>query len=143
MTTVRRSVLVDRSAEQMFALVDAVEDYPQFLPWCGGAEVLERTPERTHARITVAYRGLSTRFSTMNRKEAPEWMHLDLEDGPFEKLQGHWRFVALGEGCRIEFALDYGFNSPALEKLLGSVFGHIADTMVDRFVERAESVPRR
>ena len=142
MPTVRKSVIVDRRPEAMFALVDAVEDYPEFLPWCGGSEVLERTAQTTHARIDIDYHGLKSHIATVNRKEPPEWMHLDFSTGPFERFHGHWRFVPLGtDGCRVELALDYAFENRAFEALLGPVFGHIVETLVDRFVERAQSLP--
>ncbi|MGH9577762.1 MAG: type II toxin-antitoxin system RatA family toxin [Terriglobales bacterium] len=141
MPTVRKSVIVGRPAEVLFALVDDVERYPQFLPWCARTEVIERSGHSTHARIEIDYHGLKSHFASVNRKEAPEWMHLDFSDGPFERFHGHWRFVPLGEeGCRVEFSLDYALESGVLETLLGPVFGHIAETLVDRFVERAEAM---
>ena len=143
MPTVRKSVLVAHSAEAMFELVDAVEHYPEFLPWCGGTQVLERTPGLTHARIDVDYNGLKSSFATRNRKEPYEWMHLEFAEGPFERFKGQWHFVALGaQGCRVEFALDYGFENRALDALLGPVFGHIMETLVDRFVARADEVAK-
>ena len=138
MPTVRKSAIVERPAEAMFALVDAVEHYPEFLPWCTATELIERTDLTTHARLHVDYHGLKTEFATVNRKQAPEWMHLDFTAGPFERFHGHWRFVALGDaGCHVEFTLDYAFQSRALEALLGPAFGHIAQTLLQRFVERA------
>jgi ribosome-associated toxin RatA of RatAB toxin-antitoxin module len=138
MPTVLKSVLVDRPAATMFALVDAVERYPEFLPWCSAARVEERTAQVTRARIDVDYHGLATHFSTLNRKRAPERMDLELVEGPFERFTGQWRFSPLGdEGCRVELQLDYAFANRALEALLGPVFAHIAETLVDRFVARA------
>jgi ribosome-associated toxin RatA of RatAB toxin-antitoxin module len=140
MPTVLKSVLVQHSAAAMYALVDAVEHYPEFLPWCGGAHLIERTGEITHARIDIDYHGLKSSITTRNRKEPPEWMHLDFTDGPFASFQGRWRFVALGaDGCRVEFSLDYSFESGALDALLGPVLGHITATLVDRFVARADA----
>ena len=141
MPTVRKSVIVDHAAARMFALVDAVEDYPRFLPWCAGVEVLARGPELTHARIAIDFRGVKTHVATRNRKQYPEWMRLEFAEGPFERFHGHWRFHALGpEGCRVEFELDYAFASHAFDALLAPVFGHIAETLVERFVERADAL---
>lgn len=141
MPTVRKSVIVDHGAAEMFALVDAVEAYPQFLPWCGGVELLGRSPEMTHARIVIDFRGVKTSLATVNRKQAPEWMHLEFVEGPFERFRGHWRFQPLGQsGCRVEFELDYAFASRAVDALLAPLFGHIADTLVERFVERADAL---
>lgn len=141
MPTVRKSVIVPASCERMFELVDGVESYPEFLPWCSSAEVYERTGEVTRARFDVDYRGLKTRVATRNRKRAPHTMELELVEGPFERFSGAWRFQALGPGgCRVELALDYTFSSRALEKILGPVFEYIAATLVDSFVARAESL---
>ncbi len=140
MQTVRKSVIVARPAAAMYALVDDFERYPQFLPWCSGAHVLERTPQIVRARLDIDYHGLRSHIATLNRNDPPERIHLDFVEGPFEKFHGHWRFVPLGEeGCRVEFALDYAFSNRTFERMLGPVFGHIVETLVDRFVERAES----
>jgi ribosome-associated toxin RatA of RatAB toxin-antitoxin module len=141
MPTVLKSAIVPLPCESMFALVDDVESYPLFLPWCRSAQVFERSEHLTRARLDVAYRGLVTHVSTRNAKRAPHEMHLELVDGPFERFEGTWRFAPLGdEGCRVELSLDYVFSSAALQTLMGPVFGHIATTMVQSFVERAEAL---
>lgn len=143
MPTVRKSVIVGRPASAMFELVDDVESYPEFLPWCAGTEVYERTERVTVARLDIDYHGLTSHIATRNEKHAPERMRLEFVEGPFDRFKGHWRFVALGEeGCRVEFALDYAFSNLAFEAVLGPVFGHIIETLVERFVERAEEKPR-
>jgi ribosome-associated toxin RatA of RatAB toxin-antitoxin module len=142
MPTVLKSVHVGRSAREMFELVDAVERYPEFLPWCSRAEVLERTPQVTRARIDIDYRGLKTHFVTVNRKDAPHGMALELVEGPFEKLAGRWTFTPIGHsGCRVGFELDYAFANAAINALVAPVFSHIMETLVDRFVARAEAKP--
>lgn len=141
MPTVTRRVIVDHPAGSMFALVDGVEDYPKFLPWCSGVEVYGRTPSETHARIDIDFHGIRSHVATRNRNAPPEWIHLELADGPFERLAGHWHIRPLGgEGCAIEFSIDYAFSSRALEALMGPVFGRMMETIVERFVERAESL---
>ena len=141
MPTVSKSVLVPRSAEQMFALVDDVEDYPQFLPWCPAARVLERNDELTRACLEIDYHGLRTHFTTVNRKQAPRRMDLELEEGPFERLKGRWSFTPLGEeGSRVELTLDYELEGRALNRVVAPVLAQIMETLVDRFVARAESL---
>jgi ribosome-associated toxin RatA of RatAB toxin-antitoxin module len=138
MPTVRKSVIVPHSCEAMFELVERCELYPEFLPWCSGAQVHERTPAITRASLDIDYHGLTSRISTLNRKDAPRRIGLEFVDGPFERFRGEWTFAALGEeGCRVALAVDYAFDNVALETLLGPVFGHILETMVERFVERA------
>lgn len=141
MALVEKVVLVEYSAPQMYALVDDVEKYPAFLPWCGGAEILGRDDSRVEASITIDYRGIRQRFSTANRLQPHELIEMTLIDGPFRQLDGSWRFKPLGrEACKIEFRLHYEFSSKLLEKLIGPVFHYIADTLVGAFVKRAGQI---
>ncbi|HET9579040.1 MAG TPA: type II toxin-antitoxin system RatA family toxin [Usitatibacter sp.] len=139
MPTVRRSVIVPHSCETMFHLVEHCEDYPQFLPWCAAVHIPERTPEITRARLDINYHGLKTHIATLNRKEPPNHLTLEFVEGPFEHFHGDWRFIALGdEGCHVELAVEYTFSHHSFEAVLKPVFGHIVETLVDRFVERAD-----
>ena len=138
MAVVEKSVLIERTAGQMFDLVDGVESYPQFLPWCGGTELIERSETKTAARLHINYHGLKASFATENAKEAARWMTIKLKEGPFKHMDGLWRFSPLGESaCKVEFRLHYEFSNRLLEKALGPVFHHIANTFVDSFVKRA------
>jgi ribosome-associated toxin RatA of RatAB toxin-antitoxin module len=141
MPQVRKSVLVPYAAADMFALVDEVERYPEFLPWCGGTRVLARDATCTVAAIDINYLGVRQSFTTENTKEGVERMHLRLREGPFRELTGEWVFRALmADACKVELALDYAFANALLEKAVGPVFGTIADTMIDRFVQRADAL---
>jgi ribosome-associated toxin RatA of RatAB toxin-antitoxin module len=141
MPTLNKSAIVPHPRETMFDLVDRVEAYPEFLPWCSGTRLLERTPEVTSARIEIAWRGLETHVATRNAKRPPEAMDLEFLEGPFETFRGTWRFAPLGEGgCRVEFALEYAFASRAVELALGPLFSQIMGSVVDRFVERADAL---
>jgi ribosome-associated toxin RatA of RatAB toxin-antitoxin module len=141
MPTARKSALVPHSCETLFALVDDVERYPEFLPWCSRTQVFERDERTTRARIDVDYHGLKSHVTTRNAKDPPHRMTLELEEGPFERFHGEWTFRSLGaQGCRVEFALEYKGAGGAVATLLESVFGFIASTLVDRFVERADSL---
>ena len=141
MQCVRKSVLVPYAAGKMFELVDEVERYPEFLPWCGGARVLDIRDRHKTARLDIDYHGVRTHFTTDNANEPPERIVITLKDGPFRHLHGEWRFKALGEhGCKVELELAYEFATPLLDKVVGPVFGHIANTFIDAFVKRAERV---
>ena len=141
MAVVENSVLIERTQRQMFELVDRVEDYPHFLPWCDAAEVPERTESRTLATIHVNYHGIATQFSTENSKDAPRLMEIRLTDGPFTRMDGLWRFTPLGEtACKVEFRLHWEFAHPVLEKALGPVFKHITSSFIDCFVHRAHQI---
>lgn len=141
MAEVVKTVLVPYSAEEMFVLVDGVEHYPEFLPWCGGTELHLRDEQVTEATIHIHYLQVRQHFSTHNTKRFPEEMNIRLKSGPFRKLEGFWRFKALTEtACKIEFVMHYEFSSTLLEKVLGPVFGMVTSSLVDAFVRRAEQV---
>ena len=141
MAVVHKSVFLGYSAEQMFALVAKVEDYPQFLPWCGGVDVRERGENSVVASVGINYHGVRQQFTTSNVNTPPTTINMKLVDGPFKCLDGTWTFKALREdACKIELDLHYEFSNLLLEGLVGPVFGMIANSMVDSFCKRAETV---
>lgn len=141
MARVEKSVLVGHTPARMFELVDRVEDYPAFLPWCGGTELKHRDDAHTVATIRIAYLGVRQQFTTENSKTFPDEMRIRLVDGPFAEFEGSWRFIALGDAaCKIEFRLHYVFSSRILETVLAPVFNHITGTFVDAFVKRADAL---
>ena len=141
MAQVEKSVLVGHSAERMYMLVDDVQRYPEFLPWCGGVDLLERSEQTTTATLHIAYHGIKQHFTTQNAKTFPSRMDIKLRDGPFRHLEGVWHFIPLGaEACKIEFRLNYEFSNGFLEKIIAPVFSHIANTFVDSFVTRADQL---
>lgn len=141
MAVVNKSVLVAHSAQQMFDLVDRVEDYPRFLPWCGGSSVSLRSADKLVASIQIDYMHVRQQFSTENTNQPPNLIQIRLLDGPFRQLDGEWRFKALSDAaCKIEFMLHYEFSSRLLDAVLGPVFNFIANSFVEAFVARAEEV---
>jgi ribosome-associated toxin RatA of RatAB toxin-antitoxin module len=139
--TVERQALVPYSAQRMYALVEDIESYPLFLPWCSRTEVTARTARSTTATIHVDFRGVRQAFTTANRMQPGERIEMSLVSGPFRSLAGEWRFRALSAaGCRVELALVYQLASPFLGRVVGPVFDHIADTFVDAFVRRADTL---
>jgi len=146
MKHVKKSVLLWYTPHEMYDLVVAVEDYPSFLPWCDRAEVLERHADGATARLGLAYMGVRHAFTTRNEHVRGESVIVKLVDGPFSLLEGAWVFRPIGaagspaQGCKIEFDLRYAFASPALETVVSPVFDKVANTFVDSFVKRAESV---
>jgi len=141
MALVEKSVLIEYSAAQMYALVENVAAYPEFLPWCGGTEILNKEGDITRATILIDFRGIKQRFSTENRANPPHLIEMNLVDGPFRQLDGSWRFKELGaDACKIEFRLHYEFSSKLLEKFVGPVFHYIASTFVEAFVKRAQQL---
>jgi len=141
MTLVEKSMLVPYSAEQMFALVDGVADYPQFLPWCGGTSVTAVDGNTVHATVHIDYHHIKQSFTTENVRQIPHRIDITLKDGPFQHLDGSWQFMPLSDSaCKIEFRLHYEFSHKLLEKVFGPVFHYIANSFVDAFIHRAEKV---
>ncbi len=141
MPEVSKTVLVEYMPEDMFRLVDDIERYPEFLPWCTGAKVVSREGGVMRATLAVGFRGVRQSFTTENHNTPPHGIALQLVDGPFKSLDGQWRFNDLnGRGCKIELNLAWTFSSVLLGALVGPVFSHIADTMVEAFVKRAGKV---
>lgn len=144
MKKIARSAIVEHSASQMYALVEGIEDYPNFLPWCAAAEVHERHPDRTRATLTARLGALKQSFTTENENRPGEAINMRLVEGPFRRFASEWRFVPLGErASRIEFTLQYEFASRTLGRLLAPLFDGIADSMVDAFVRRADEIYAR
>ena len=141
MAVVPKTVLINYSAEQMFNLVDQVENYPEFLPWCGGVEVAERGEHSLTAKLKINYHGLKQSFSTQNTNVRPTSMTMRLVEGPFKHFEGRWHFKPLREdACKIEFDMEYEFSSRLLEGVIGPVFSMIANSFVDSFCKRAEQI---
>ncbi|MEO8739488.1 MAG: type II toxin-antitoxin system RatA family toxin [Casimicrobiaceae bacterium] len=141
MASVHKSVLVPYSAAQMFVLVERSDDYPRFLPWCAGAQAIERDGERVVVRIDIDFHGVRAHFTTANQNRPSEQIVMHLRDGPFRRLEGTWKFHQLAaQACKVEFDLEYEFSSAALARVVGPVFNYIADSFIDAFVRRAEVV---
>jgi ribosome-associated toxin RatA of RatAB toxin-antitoxin module len=144
MKTVHKSVLIWYSAQEMFSLVTKVEDYPQFLPWCDRARVLETDEQGMTAEIGISFSGLRQTFTTRNAHEPGRKVGMKLVNGPFSNLDGEWSFIPVGDAaqraCKVDLKLRYGFDNAALAALVGPVFDKIAGSLVDAFVKRAEEV---
>ncbi len=144
MKTVQKSVLIWYSPQEMFDLVTAVQQYPQFLPWCDHARVLEQDGSSMLAEVGIALSGIRQSFVTRNLHDPGRRVQMQLVKGPFSRLDGDWHFHTVGDGsqraARVELLLHYGFDSVTLSKVVGPVFDRIAASMVDAFVKRAEQV---
>jgi len=141
MRSVSRSALVPHSAARMFALVDDVEAYPEFLPWCSDAEVLERSDTHVVARIEMRRAGLTKSFTTRNTLVAGESIDIELLGGPFRELSGGWRFKSLGEeGCKVTLELQFEFESRIVDSVFGAFFEDTCNSLVDAFTRRAAEI---
>jgi ribosome-associated toxin RatA of RatAB toxin-antitoxin module len=146
--TVNKSVLIWYSATQMFDLVTDVPSYPQFLPWCDSARLVESSPTGALAEVNINFGGIRQSFSTQNthvtHASGQKEVQMKLVKGPFSQLHGLWKFSPVGESaqnaCKVELQLHYGFDNAALAALVGPVFDKIASSMVEAFVKRAQAV---
>jgi len=144
MKTVTKSVLIWYTPSEMYVLVTDVDRYPQFLPWCDRARVVNSDADGMTAEIGISFSGIRQTFTTRNTHAKDRQVAIKLVSGPFSKLDGEWNFLPIGDGtqraCKVELTLHYGFDNAALSKMVGPVFDKIASSMVDAFVKRAGQV---
>ncbi len=138
MARVQRSALLPYPTADVFAIVNDVARYPEFLPWCSRAEVIRATAGEVVAALSLSASGITETFTTRNRLTPFEKIEMVLVSGPFRELSGCWTFTRLGDdqGCRV--ALDLEFQLKGMKSVLGSVFRRAADQMVDAFCARAD-----
>jgi ribosome-associated toxin RatA of RatAB toxin-antitoxin module len=141
LTTVSKNLIVPYSAGEMFNLVDNVETYPDFLPWCKSTVILNRHDDQVRARIELARGGLHKSFTTWNLRHPGKMLEIRLVEGPFHHLHGFWRFDNLtDQACKVSLDLDFEFSGRVLGLAFGPVFNQIANTLVDAFYQRAIAV---
>jgi len=141
---ISRSALLPYPAAFMYDIVNAVEAYPEFLPWCGDSRVEQCSDTTMEAAIQIRRAGINQWFRTRNRMTPGQSIDMDLVDGPFRRLHGQWKFQPLDErGCKIELVLDFEFKAGLAAKLIAPAFTRIANTMVDSFCQRAHELHGR
>lgn len=141
MASINRSALVPYSAAEMYALVDDIESYQDFLPWCKSSRVLSRDDDTVRGELQLSKGGIEKSFTTCNRSQKPKMIEMRLEEGPFHHLEGFWRFDALDEqACKVSLALEFEFSSKLLGLTVGPVFNQVANSLVDAFCVRAKEV---
>lgn len=125
----------------MYALVDDIEAYAEFLPWCDASRVLSRNDEEVRGVLELAHGGVHKSFTTRNRLQKNKMIEIRLVEGPFRHLEGFWRFEALAENaCKVRLDLDFEFTNKLVALAFGPVFNRIANTLVDAFCKRAVAV---
>jgi ribosome-associated toxin RatA of RatAB toxin-antitoxin module len=141
MTTVNRNAIVPYSAAQMYALVDDIARYPEFLPWCAEAREISRTPDEVQATLTLQWKGFSKNFTTRNLLQPHKMMEIRLVDGPFKHLEGFWQFTPLGDqGSKVQLALEFEFSNHFISLAFSKVFEQISLQLVQAFCTRAVDV---
>ncbi len=141
MPLVQKSALVKFSARQMFDLVNDIEAYPQFLPWCSGSRILKRTDGYVEAELMISKGGFKKSFSTKNTIDPGGKITVSLLDGPFTYLEGVWNFMPLREDAsKITLDLEFEMSGKLASLAFGAVFNQICNTMVSSFTNRAKTV---
>lgn len=136
-----KTALVMHSADRMFHLVNDVERYPEFLPWCSGAEVREEGDGLRRASLEISKGGMHHRLTTLNRVQEPDSIEISLADGPLKSLTGRWQFQRLDENaCKVILTLEFEFSGSLSRMAFGPVFKYVANTMVDAFCRRADEL---
>ena len=141
MRQIDRSALVPYTAAEMFALVDDIESYPEFLPWCTAAEVHSRTDHIVEASLDLQKGAVRKRFTTRNTRRPFEAIELALVGGPFNRLSGGWQFKDLGDsGCKVSLSLGFEFESKLMDVMFGSFFEDTCNSLIAAFSKRAAVV---
>src|SRR6202047_2251339 len=140
MREVKRSALVSKPPAEMFALINDIESYPQFLPWCTHARVQSRSQQEIVATLGVRQGALHGEFTTRNTLEPESSIRMQLVSGPFRTLQGEWGVAPdAAEGCRVELALRVAVRNPLTALLFEAQFAATIGSLVDAFVARARA----
>lgn len=141
MKTINKSVIVPYTPEQMYTLVNDIERYPEFVPWCVGSELLSKTDDELRARLDFAKGGAQKSFATINRLQPNKMIEMCLLDGPFKHLEGFWRFEVEREGVtRVSLDISFEFSNKMMGMMFGSFFQQIIGSLVDAFYQRAQEV---
>lgn len=132
--------MVEQSAQAMYELVCDVDRYPEFLPWCSGAAVLEADKQRQVASVSISRYMPQSSFTTVNTLVEHQSIHMALQDGPFKHLDGTWRFTPLSDSaCKIELSVDFEFSSAMVATLISPAFNRVCDSIVNAFITRAQA----
>ncbi len=141
MPQINRSALMPFRQKDIFNLVNDVEAYPDFLPWCSSAKILEKTSDKVLAKLTLKKMGVSYELVTRNRLSPFNQINIELVEGPLQNLEGEWLFTELGDlGCKVEMSLGFEMKKRFIDKAMGSLLENAAEDMVRLFSSRAASI---
>lgn len=141
MNVLNKHAIVPFSTHQMFELVNSIEDYPRFLPWCHSSTIIERTKKEVVASLQISWKGMSKTFTTRNILHPYERMEIKLVKGPLKHLDGLWSFQKFNHrACKVTLDLEFEFAGNLIDMLFQPVFQHIANTLVESFCKRAVDI---
>jgi ribosome-associated toxin RatA of RatAB toxin-antitoxin module len=138
---ISKSAIVPYTPQQMFELVNNIDDYSQFLNWCDSSSILNQSDDQITASVQINQGGLKQSFSTLNTLTPYKSIEMQLLDGPFDELSGEWRFETLGENAaKVHLTLQFKFKSMLIDMALSPIFKSIANSQLDAFVARAKYI---
>jgi ribosome-associated toxin RatA of RatAB toxin-antitoxin module len=138
---ISKSAIVPYTPQQMFELVNNIDDYSQFLNWCDSSSILNQSDDQITASVQINQGGLKQSFSTLNTLTPYKSIEMQLLDGPFDELSGEWRFETLGKNAsKVHLTLQFKFKSMLIDMALSPIFKSIANSQLDAFVARAKYI---
>ena len=137
MREVKRSALVNQPPAKLYALINDVERYPLFLPWCTHARVESRTPWEIVATIGVRQGAFHGEFTTRNTLEPDRRVKMRLVDGPFRLLEGQWLLTPVEAGSRVDLTMRFAFKHALAGLVLERKFAETVGSLIDAFVAEA------
>ncbi len=141
MTEISRTTLVPYTSDEMYVLVNDIESYPSFLPWCTEAKILSQQEESLTATLSMALGKIKQSFTTENTMQDGSRIDIQLIEGPFKHLSGYWRFIQENEqSCHIHLHMHFEFKNKIIKQTLGRAFYKVMDTLVESFVQRAQQI---
>jgi ribosome-associated toxin RatA of RatAB toxin-antitoxin module len=148
MREIQHSALVAQPPARLFALINDIESYPSFIPWCTHAKVLSKSDREIVATIGVRQGPLRSEFTTRNQLEQDRRILMSLVTGPFKMLEGEWLLTPIpqggvdgGTGCRVQLTMKFAFKNPLTAVLFEQKFAETAASLMDAFVARARALP--
>lgn len=141
MPTVNRSAMVRHTPREMFDLVNDFERYPEFLPGCRRARLIEHDEEHLIGEMTLGRAGIEQSITTRNDLYAPERIEMSLVSGPFKRLSGRWMFTPMGDkACKVSLEMEFEFANRLLGMAFGKLFQQVAGQLVESFTRRADDI---
>ena len=141
MIEISKTTVVPYTPEEMYVLVNDIESYPAFLPWCTAAKISNQQKESLTASLSLAVGKIKQSFTTENTMQDGSRINMHLIEGPFKHLSGYWKFNPEDEqSCHIQLHMNFEFKNKIIKHTLGKVFYKVMDSMVESFVQRAQQI---
>ncbi len=141
MTEISKTTVVPYTSDEMYVLVNDIESYPIFLPWCTEAKIISQQEESLTATLSMVLGKIKQSFTTENTMQDGSRIDIQLIEGPFKHLSGYWRFIQEDEqSCHIHLHMHFEFKNKIIKHMLGKAFYKVMDTLVDSFVQRAQQI---